>query len=76
MVDGVVHYCVANMPGAVAATSTAALTNATHRGWRDRPRRRGCGRRAHRHAGVTRWPPRAWTVWLRRQVDPTSWPSA
>ena len=29
MVDGVVHYCVANMPGAVARTSTYALTNAT-----------------------------------------------
>jgi len=29
VVDGVVHYCVANMPGAVARTSTAALTNAT-----------------------------------------------
>ena len=29
IVDGVVHYCVANMPGAVARTSTAALTNAT-----------------------------------------------
>ncbi|SDF79329.1 L-alanine dehydrogenase [Onishia taeanensis] len=28
-VDGVVHYCVANMPGAVARTSTQALTNAT-----------------------------------------------
>jgi alanine dehydrogenase len=28
-VDGVVHYCVANMPGAVANTSTYALTNAT-----------------------------------------------
>lgn len=28
-VDGVVHYCVANMPGAVAYTSTFALTNAT-----------------------------------------------
>jgi len=27
--DGVVHYCVANMPGAVPITSTAALTNAT-----------------------------------------------
>ncbi len=27
--DGVVHYCVANMPGAVAKTSTLALTNAT-----------------------------------------------
>jgi alanine dehydrogenase len=28
-VDGVVRYCVANMPGAVAKTSTIALTNAT-----------------------------------------------
>jgi alanine dehydrogenase len=28
-VDGVVHYCVANMPGAVPRTSTMALTNAT-----------------------------------------------
>lgn len=27
--DGVLHYCVANMPGAVAHTSTMALTNAT-----------------------------------------------
>jgi alanine dehydrogenase len=41
-VDGVVHYCVANMPGAVAKTSTIALTNATlpyaveiaNKGWR------------------------------------------
>ena len=29
VVDGVVHYCVANMPGAVARTATLALTNAT-----------------------------------------------
>ena len=28
-VDGVTHYCVANMPGAVPTTSTKALTNAT-----------------------------------------------
>ena len=28
-VDGIVHYCVANMPGAVARTSTQALANAT-----------------------------------------------
>jgi alanine dehydrogenase len=28
-VDGVIHYCVANMPGAVPKTSTLALTNAT-----------------------------------------------
>ncbi len=29
IVDGVVHYCVGNMPGAVSKTSTIALTNAT-----------------------------------------------
>ncbi len=29
VIDGVVHYCVANMPGAVPFTSTIALTNAT-----------------------------------------------
>lgn len=28
-IDGVIHYCVGNMPGAVAKTSTMALTNAT-----------------------------------------------
>jgi len=28
-VDGIIHYCVANMPGAVPRTSTIALTNAT-----------------------------------------------
>jgi alanine dehydrogenase len=41
-VDGVVHYCVANMPGAVSRTSTFALTNVTfpyalaiaNKGWR------------------------------------------
>jgi alanine dehydrogenase len=41
-VDGILHYCVANMPGAVARTSTQALGNATlpfllalaDRGWR------------------------------------------
>jgi alanine dehydrogenase len=43
IVDGVVHYCVANMPGAVPKTSTLALTNATlpyaveiaNQGWAD-----------------------------------------
>ena len=42
MVDGIVHYAVANIPGAVPNTSTLALTNATLRyalaladkGWR------------------------------------------
>ncbi|MCG8609201.1 MAG: alanine dehydrogenase, partial [Pseudomonadales bacterium] len=28
-IDGIVHYCVANMPGAVAKTATLALNNAT-----------------------------------------------
>ena len=43
VVDGVIHYCVANMPGAVARTSTFALNNATlghalalaGKGWRE-----------------------------------------
>jgi alanine dehydrogenase len=43
IVDGIVHYCVANMPGAVARSSTIALGNATlpfllalaDKGWRD-----------------------------------------
>jgi alanine dehydrogenase len=43
VVDGVIHYCVANMPGAVPRTSTLALTNATlpyaralaDHGWRE-----------------------------------------
>jgi alanine dehydrogenase len=43
VIDGVIHYCVANMPGAVPRTSTYALTNATlpyvraiaDRGWRE-----------------------------------------
>jgi len=43
VVEGVIHYCVANMPGAVPRTSTLALTNATFpyamqladRGWED-----------------------------------------
>ena len=28
-IDGIIHYCVANIPGAVPTTSTTALTNAT-----------------------------------------------
>jgi alanine dehydrogenase len=46
-VDGIVHYCVANMPGAVPMTSTFALTNATlpyavrlaDLGWKDAVRK-------------------------------------
>ena len=48
VVDGVVHYCVANMPGGVPRTSTFALNNATlpfvlalaDKGWRTRACRR------------------------------------
>jgi alanine dehydrogenase len=54
VVDGVIHYCVTNMPGAVPRTSTVALTNATlpyvkaiaKSGWRDaleRDRGLACG---------------------------------
>jgi alanine dehydrogenase len=54
-VDGVVHYCVANMPGAVARSSTIALGNATmpfmlalaDRGWRE-----ACREDAHLLAGL------------------------
>jgi alanine dehydrogenase len=54
-VDGIVHYCVANMPGAVARTSTQALGNATlpfllalaDKGWR-----RACADDRHLLAGL------------------------
>lgn len=54
-VDGVIHYCVANMPGAVARTSTMALGNATMpfmlalagKGWR-----RACAEDPHLLAGL------------------------
>ena len=55
VVDGVVHYCVANMPGAVARTSTFALNNATlpftlalaDKGWR-----KALGEDIHLRAGL------------------------
>ena len=55
-VDGIVHYCVANMPGAVPRTSTYALNNATlpftlalaTKGWRQ-----ACSDDAHLAAGLT-----------------------
>ncbi len=54
-VDGILHYCVANMPGAVARTSTLALGNATmpfllalaDKGWR-----RACTDDRHLLAGL------------------------
>ena len=55
VVDGVVHYCVANMPGAVARTSTYALNNATlpftlalaNKGWKQ-----ACAEDPHLRAGL------------------------
>jgi alanine dehydrogenase len=55
IVDDVVHYCVANMPGAVARTSTFALNNATlpfalalaDKGWKQ-----ACADDAHLLAGL------------------------
>lgn len=55
IVDGVVYYCVANMPGAVAHTSTYALNNATlpfavalaNKGWK-----KACADDAHLKNGV------------------------
>ena len=54
-VDGIMHYCVANMPGAVARTSTIALGNATmpfmlalaDKGWRQ-----ACAEDPHLLAGL------------------------
>ncbi len=54
-VDGILHYCVANMPGAVARTSTLALGNATmpfmlalaDKGWRQ-----ACAEDPHLLAGL------------------------
>ncbi len=54
-VDGIMHYCVANMPGAVARTSTLALGNATlpfmlalaDKGWR-----KACADDRHLLAGL------------------------
>ncbi|KEO53216.1 alanine dehydrogenase [Thioclava indica] len=54
-VDGIVHYCVANMPGAVARTATLALSNATQpfmlaladKGWE-----RACAEDPHLAAGL------------------------
>jgi alanine dehydrogenase len=54
-VDGIMHYCVANMPGAVARTSTIALSNATmpfmlalaDKGWK-----KACAEDPHLLAGL------------------------
>lgn len=57
-VDGVVHYCVANMPGAVARTSTFALNNATHPfilALANKGYRRALSEDAHLRAGLNVW---------------------
>ena len=58
VIDGIVHYCVANMPGAVARTSTYALNNVTlphalqiaDLGWKDAMRAN-----AHLAEGLNVW---------------------
>ncbi len=55
LTDGVVHYCVTNMPGAVARTSTLALTNATLPfvlALADRGARAALAADPHLHAGL------------------------
>ncbi|MGG5810236.1 alanine dehydrogenase [Falsiroseomonas sp. CW058] len=55
LVDGVVHYCVTNMPGAVARTSAVALNNATLPfilQLADKGLRRACAENPHLAAGV------------------------
>jgi len=64
-VDGILHYCVGNMPGAVPLTSTRALTNATlpyvhtlaDRGWRRAVQEDpGLGAGVNVADGVITWP--------------------
>jgi len=55
-VDGIVHYCVANMPGAVPRTSPFALNNATLRftlALADKGWQRACRDDAHLATGLT-----------------------
>ena len=55
VVDGIVHYCVANMPGAVPRTSTLALTNVTApfvRALADFGWEKACGMDPHLAAGL------------------------
>jgi alanine dehydrogenase len=55
VVDGIVHYCVANMPGAVARTSTFALNNATlpfALALADKGYRRACAEDPHLRNGL------------------------
>ena len=80
-VDGIVHYCVANMPGAVPVTSTKALTNVTlpyveaiaDKGWRGRSQRRAAAREASTSSAArsrTRRSPRRTGSSTRRSPTP------
>jgi alanine dehydrogenase len=78
--DGIMHYCVANMPGAVARTSTQALGNATlpfvialaDKGWRQ-----ACADDAHLlnglnvHAGQLTYAAVGEALWIAA-IDPKS----
>jgi alanine dehydrogenase len=63
IVDDVVHYCVANMPGAVARTSTLALNNATL------PFTLALADKGHKKALARRSAPARGTQCLPRQGD-------
>src|SRR5437899_623272 len=70
--EGVVHYCVTNMPGAVARTSTVALNNATlpfvlaipDRGWR-----RALAEDPHLRNGLNIWGGRVTHPAVARDLD-------
>ena len=79
--DRIVHYCVANMPGAVARTSTYALTNATlpfalalaDKGWRqaqadDAHLANGLNVQGGRVTHPPQWPAR----WAKHEAGPWS----
>ena len=81
--EGVIHYCVANMPGAYARTATQALTNVTYPYLRDAgglrpgrsvPETAGVGQRPQRdgrqdHA-TRRWPRRTGCPTPRQSSEP------
>ena len=85
VVEGVTHYCVANMPGAVPITSTKALTNVTlpyveaiadhglARGGRARPRARPRRERRSTARSPTRPSPRRTTSSTRRSRTSCRW---
>ena len=82
VVEGVVHYCVANMPGAVPITSTLALTNVTlpyveaiaDHGFEERRARSSHARaRRQRPGGRVTYEPVAEASAIRTCRSPRSW---